>query len=184
MDIVSHQNLIEVQPMNQTEALDLLQKKLSAPTKHERMAQLAQELEFMPLAIFQAASYIIHRSPCCSVSQYLLKIQKSDRETVQILSEEAGLLHRDWEAKNSILLIWQISFDHIRTTRPSATDLLSLMSFFDRQGITERILRVPRNQVLYKISCLEKLEGRSSDDDTDSVASQSVVPMPILKRMS
>ncbi|PVH91245.1 hypothetical protein DM02DRAFT_546198, partial [Periconia macrospinosa] len=36
---------------------------------------------------------------------------------------------------------WQISFEHIRETRPSAAGLLSLMSFFDRQGIPEELLR-------------------------------------------
>lgn len=135
LDVVDHKNLIEVQPMNQTEALDLIQKKLSTPTEHEKISQLSWELEFMPLAIVQAASYIVHLR--CSVSQYLLKLQKSDREAVRLLSEEAGLLHRDWEAKNSVLLTWQISFDYIRRMRPSAIDLLSLMSFFDRQGITK-----------------------------------------------
>lgn len=126
--------------MNQAEALGLLQKKLSTPTEHETLARLAQELEFMPLAIVQAASYITHRSPRCTVSQYLEKLQKSDREAIRVLNEEAGLLYRDWEAKNSILLTWQISFDYIRGKRPSATDLLSPMSFFDRQDITENIL--------------------------------------------
>jgi tetratricopeptide (TPR) repeat protein len=173
LDIVGYKSLIEVRPMKQIEALELLHKKLSTPTEHENMAQLARELEFMPLALVQAAGYIIHRLPRCSVSQYLLKIQKSDREAVRVLSEEAGLLHRDWEAKNSILLTWQISFDYIRGMRPSATDLLSLMSFFDRQGITERILRVPQNQDKDKDSYLEKSEGSSSDSDTDDESNSS-----------
>lgn len=58
LDIASHKNLIEVQPMNEAEALDLLQKKLSIPAEHKNMVQLAEVLEFMPLAIVQAASYI------------------------------------------------------------------------------------------------------------------------------
>jgi tetratricopeptide (TPR) repeat protein len=40
-----------------------------------------------------------------------------------------------------VLITWQISFDHIRSTRQSAAGLLSLMSFFDRQGIQEGLLR-------------------------------------------
>jgi len=35
-------------------------------------------------------------------------------------------------ASNVILTTWQISFDYIGSKRQSATDLLSLMSFFDR----------------------------------------------------
>jgi hypothetical protein len=40
-------------------------------------------------------------------------------------------------------MAWQISFDHIRDQRQSAADLLSLMSFFDRQGIQKSVLRCP-----------------------------------------
>jgi hypothetical protein len=168
MDITNHNNLIEVQPLDQAEALDLLQKKLSTPTEHEILAQLAQELEYMPLAIVQAAGYITHRSPRCSALQYLEKIQKSDHEAVRVLNEEASLLYRDWEAKNSILLTWQISFDYIRGRRPSATDLLSLMSFFDRQGITDNILRAQKNEERGRSSPPQLLEDCSSDSNLDS----------------
>jgi hypothetical protein len=36
---------------------------------------------------------------------------------------------------------WQISFERIWQERESAVDLLSLMSFFNLQGIPESILR-------------------------------------------
>jgi hypothetical protein len=48
-----------------------------------------------------------------------------------------GHFDRDWEAKNSILATWQISFDYIRDKKPSAAEPLPLMSFFDRQGIPD-----------------------------------------------
>ncbi|KAJ5937374.1 hypothetical protein N7454_004674 [Penicillium verhagenii] len=179
LDITGHRNMIAVQQMEKAEALDLLQKKLqldlSGKTLHtqaeiEDMGQLVDALEFMPLAIVQAAGYIAHRSPRCSVSQYLGKIQGSDGEAVKLLNREARLLYRDWEAKNSILLTWQISFDHIQGTRPSAADLLSLMSFFDRQGIQESVLRFPNPQEVNENSCLEHDEDSSSEEDEDSVS--------------
>ncbi|OQE08995.1 hypothetical protein PENFLA_c121G01412 [Penicillium flavigenum] len=135
-------SLIDVQPMNTAEALVLMQKKLDSSTAREDLVQLVEELEFMPLAIVQAASYIIHRSPRCSALQYLEKLRQSDRQATKLLNHEGKHIHRDWEAKNSILLTWQISFDHIRRIRQSAADLLSLMSFFDWQGIPEDLLRV------------------------------------------
>jgi hypothetical protein len=95
----------------------------------------------MPLAIVQAAAYIKQRAPRCSPQQYLEEFRKSDKRKTSLLNHEAGHLRRDPEAKNSILITWQISFDHLRDTRPSAADLLSLMSFFDRQGIPEALLR-------------------------------------------
>ncbi|QKX61690.1 uncharacterized protein TRUGW13939_08845 [Talaromyces rugulosus] len=135
-------NLIDVQPMIMAEALVLMQKNLDCCSERADIVPLVEELEFMPLAIVQAASYITHRSPSCSVSQYLEKLRQSDRQATKLLNHEGHHTHRDWEAKNSILLTWQISFDHIRGTRQSAANLLSLMSFFDWQGIPEDLLRV------------------------------------------
>ncbi|KAJ6060697.1 hypothetical protein N7444_002551 [Penicillium canescens] len=168
LDIAGHKNSIEVQPMNEAEALDLLQKKLSTPAERENMVQLAEALEFMPLAIVHAAGYITYRSPRCSVLQYLEKLQKSDREAVRLLNHEAGLLYRDWEAKNSILLTWQISFDHIQNVRPSAAGLLSLMSFFDRQGIQESVLQVQQCQERNETSCPGRDKDSSNEEDSDS----------------
>ncbi|CAG8314098.1 unnamed protein product [Penicillium salamii] len=170
LEISGYKNLIEVQPMEKAEALDLLKNKLNMPAEREDMVQLVEALEFMPLAIIQAAGYITHRSPRCSVSQYLSKIRKSDREAVRLLNYEAGLLHRDWEAKNSILFTWQISFDHIHRVRPSAAGLLSLMSFFDRQGITERLLRVQQSQETNSNLCPGKDKDNTSEKDADSAS--------------
>jgi len=95
----------------------------------------------MPLAIVQAAAYIFQRVPRYSVREYLQDFRKSDRKRTTLLNHQGEQLRRDREAKNSIIITWQISFDHIREIRPSAADLLSLMSFFDRQGIPEALLR-------------------------------------------
>lgn len=85
--------------------------------------------------------HISQRVPLCSVQQYLEKFKKSDRKRMSLLGHKGGHLRRDSEAESSIMTIWQISFDYIRQSRISAADLLSLMSFFDRQGIPEALLR-------------------------------------------
>ena len=161
--------------MNTAEALVLMQKKLDSSTEREDLVQLVEELEFMPLAIVQAASYITHRSPRCSASQYLEKLRQSDRQAMKLLNHEGKHTHRDWEAKNSILLTWQISFDHIRRIRQSAADLLSLMSFFDWQGIPEDLLRVQgidRNRE--PLGFPQDVRDRSSDEDTDCSSEHDV----------
>ena len=76
------------------------------------IAELAAALEFMPLAIIQAAAYISERAPQYSMRQYLEQFQKSDRKRTSLLDYEGGQLRRDREAKNSIIT-WQISFNHI-----------------------------------------------------------------------
>ena len=44
-------------------------------------------------------------------------------------------------ALNSVVTTWQMSFEVIREERRSTADLLSLMSFFNPQGIPESVLR-------------------------------------------
>ncbi|CAI7652608.1 unnamed protein product [Penicillium manginii] len=170
LNIAGHKkHLIDIQPMNMAEALDLMQHKLDSCAERTDLVQLVEELEFMPLAIVQAASYIAHRSPRCSASQYLEKLRQSDRQATKLLKHEGLHSDRDWEAKNSILLTWQISFDHIRRVRQSAADLLSLMSFFDWQGIPEDLLRVQDTARNHKaLGPSGEFENSSSGEDTES----------------
>ncbi|XTI83742.1 P-loop containing nucleoside triphosphate hydrolase protein [Cenococcum geophilum] len=139
--LVEERNIIAVEPMDEVHAVDLLDRKLGYQNDAKDTAELAAALEFMPLAIVQAAAYICHRTPRYSVRQYLEKFRKNDRQKSRLLGDDTGQFRRDWDAKNSIIITWQISFDHVQQTRPSAADLLSLMSLFDRQGIPEDLLR-------------------------------------------
>ena len=142
LKLVERRNIITIEPMDRMDAQALFANKLG---KHDLNIDIAAELisalEFMPLAIVQAAAYISERAPRYSVQEYIEDFRKNDRKRTSLLNHEDAHLRRDQEAKNSIIITWQISFDHIREIRPSATDLLSLMSFFDRQGIPEALLR-------------------------------------------
>jgi tetratricopeptide (TPR) repeat protein len=139
--LVEKSNIIAVEPMDEGQALTLFTTKLGNQSDETGVSELAAALEFMPLAIVQAAAYIRERTPRCPVQQYMKEFRKSDKKKTNLLTNNEGHLRRDWEAKNSILITWQISFDHILQTRRSAADLLSLMSFFDRQGIPEALVR-------------------------------------------
>lgn len=120
--------------MDEGHAIALLEKKLGTQSNRNDVVELATALEFMPLAIVQAAAYIQQRATRCSVPQYVKEFYKSDKRKTALLDHEAGHLRRDWEAKGSIMITWQISFDHISQSRQSAANLLSLMSFLtDRE---------------------------------------------------
>jgi len=138
--LVEQRDIVFVEPMDKAQAQALLEKKLEAQEDNSRVAELAAMLEYMPLAVVQAAAYISQSAPRCSVAQYLEQFRRSDGEKTSLLDHEAGQLRRDREAKNSIIITWQISFEHLRQNKPSAADLLSLMSFFDRQGIPEALV--------------------------------------------
>jgi tetratricopeptide (TPR) repeat protein len=138
LKLVEQRDIVSVEPMD--EALALFKKKLGTEGDNSDIVELAAALEYMPLAVVQAAAYIWRSAPRCSVAQYLEQFRHSDSEKTSLLNHEAGQLRRDWEAKNSIIITWQISFQHLRRNKPSAADLLSLMSFFDRQGIPEALI--------------------------------------------
>ncbi|KAI1157256.1 P-loop containing nucleoside triphosphate hydrolase protein [Nemania serpens] len=144
LKLVESSNVIMVDAMSEADAVALAENKLRKLTKKEDIESikiLAKTLEYMPLAIVQAIAYISRRHPRCPIPQYLEIFEQSDRTKTTLLDYEEGQLRRDQEAKNSILLTWQISFEHIREIRPSASELLSLMSFCDRQGIPESLMR-------------------------------------------
>jgi hypothetical protein len=166
LKLVEKSDIIEVEPMDGVHAVALFKKKLGEPNDSKDTAELVAALEYMPLAIVQAAAYISQRAPRFSVTQYLQDFRKSDRKRTSLLDYEGGELRRDREAKNSIIITWQISFDYIQQTRPSAADLLSLMSFFDRQGIPESLLhRRPEE---------DSQQGQSEDDiDQDNLSQSS-----------
>lgn len=96
----------------------------------------------MPLAIVQAGAYIARMGARCSVDQYLERFEQSDHEKATLLNFDGEQLRRDQEAKNSIIVTWQLMFDHIHQTRPSAAHHLSLMGVCNSQLIPDYILQL------------------------------------------
>ena len=140
--LVDDRDIIEVQQMEEKCALALLERNLGHQENNTYMAASAMALDSMPLAITQAATLLRQRAPRYSVRQYIEMLEKIDKSKQNLLDRNESDLRRDREAKNSILLTWQISFEHIQEIRPSAAQLLSLMSICDRHGIPECLLRI------------------------------------------
>lgn len=117
--LMEDDDIFTVEPMDEAHAMALFEKKLGPQTDSKAVAELATALEFMPLAIIQAAAYIKRRAPLkLSVPQYLEIFQKSDTRKIRLLNHSEGQLRRDRDAENSILVTLQVSFDHIWQTRP------------------------------------------------------------------
>ena len=137
----NYKDIVAVKAMDEGQALTLLRRKLTSSFDEKDGAELVCALDYMPLAITQAAGYINRLAPRSSVSKYLDQLRKSDKSKANLLNRDAGDLRRDPRVSNSIITTWQISFEHIRAARPSAAGLLSLMSFFNHQGIPDFVLR-------------------------------------------
>ncbi|KAF2008302.1 hypothetical protein BU24DRAFT_138403, partial [Aaosphaeria arxii CBS 175.79] len=74
LQLVEQRNIITLDPMDEAQSLTLLARKLGAQAdksdgaKLAELTELAAALEYMPLAITQAAAYISQRAPLCSVA--------------------------------------------------------------------------------------------------------------------
>ncbi|OTA64151.1 hypothetical protein K449DRAFT_404982 [Hypoxylon sp. EC38] len=156
----NYKNVIDVGPMDPSHALTLLATKCGDGLDMDAGPELVKELEFIPLAISQAAAYIQQRWPRSSVTKYLDDFRKTSKNKSSLLDFDAGDLRRDRSASNSIITTCQISFDHIRSERQSAMDLLSLMSFFDCRSIPDYLIYPDF------VRCRKNEEDTYSEEDT------------------
>jgi hypothetical protein len=137
---VDHADIINTDPMSDDESLTLLTKKLVGSHEQADATQLVAKLDFMPLAITQAAAYINENAPRATIPKYLALLAKGDSDRAKLLSENVPDSRRDGSRSNSCIATWHISFERIQQLRPSAARLLSLMSLFNREGIWEDLL--------------------------------------------
>jgi tetratricopeptide (TPR) repeat protein len=149
----AYYNVIRVEPMDEGDALALLKTRVpfGEPSESEAKA-LVQALECIPLAITHAAAYIRMREPRVTISTYLQLFRESAANQANLLSNEDARddLRRDHSIRHAVIATWQISFNQIRKTRPAATDLLALISMFDRQGIPEYLLHGDTNRLQFE----------------------------------
>ena len=71
LKIIEKNDIIAVKLINKMHALMLFKKKLEMQVESKDVIELTAALEFMLLAIMQAAVYIKQRTPHCSVQQYI-----------------------------------------------------------------------------------------------------------------
>ncbi|KAK4220484.1 nucleoside phosphorylase domain-containing protein [Podospora fimiseda] len=130
---------IEVGKMDQGESTQLLQEILdSEGLDPEDLSTLSSRLEHLPLALVQAAAFIHEKT--ISVKRYLQLLNESDQNFVDLLSNEFETVGRDSEAPRAVAETWILSFEQIRRQNIFASELLSLMSLFNRQGIPHEFL--------------------------------------------
>ena len=96
---------------------------------------LLRELDHLPLAIRQAATYLseVH----LPIDRYLTRIQADD---MRLLDREFPDNHRESDVPNSVMKTWLISIKQITVENPTAVQLLYIASYFDPQGIPFELL--------------------------------------------
>ncbi|KAG9501976.1 hypothetical protein J7337_007684 [Fusarium musae] len=166
----SRKNIFQVSTMDEAQGLHLIRNKLAVEFEHDATVKLLQALDYIPLAITQAAAYINRRSPRESVETYLKSFQESDQKRKSLLEVDLGDLRRDETVSNSVITTWQVTFEKIRHEKPSAANLLSFMSLFDHKGIPEFALHYYNGKLKHW-----KDKAFGFEDDLDVLRSYSLV---------
>jgi tetratricopeptide (TPR) repeat protein len=103
---------------------------------------LVHALEGIPLAITHAAASIKTRASTTTISAYLELFRESEANQVHLLSrKEWKDIRRDHSIRHAVIATWQISFQHLQETEPSAADLLALVSMYDKQGVPRWLIQ-------------------------------------------
>jgi tetratricopeptide (TPR) repeat protein len=145
---------IALQPMTAEEAQQLFHSKAAAAAavsgfEESDVCDLVHELDYLPLAVSQAASFIEENS--ITVAQYLAAIRSDDAE--EFLHEELNDSRRDEDSINSVFRTWKLSFDSITQQKPAAAELLSLLAMLDRQSVPKWLLK--GNEVTTSLGTLQ-----------------------------
>jgi tetratricopeptide (TPR) repeat protein len=147
----TRQNVIELKPMSEQDALKLLRLKVQLDESSEVDARaLVRTLEGIPLAVTQAAAYIAVNEPRITCSTYLELFRESEENQAHLLNKETWGIRQGASVSSAVITAWQMSFERIRKTKPEAADLLSLMSMFDRHGIPEQVLYEGRTKLQFE----------------------------------
>ncbi|KAK5987003.1 Nephrocystin-3-like protein [Cladobotryum mycophilum] len=125
---------IEIGTMTDSEADQLVRAVLGDRiSTTDETSPLSSRLEYLPLALAQAASFIQENR--ISISDYIQLLDESDSTFVDQLSEPFETVGRDSETPHAVTATWIISFDQIERQQASTSDILSFLSLFHFQGI-------------------------------------------------
>ncbi|KAI8168729.1 hypothetical protein K4K49_012692 [Colletotrichum sp. SAR 10_70] len=132
-------SLIEVDQMNDRESVEMIRALVGNNQISDEIASgLSERLEKLPLAIAQASAFIQENS--MSAGDYLERLDRGDDDIVRLLSEDFRTVGRDDDVPRAVMLTFAISFEQIEREQPLATEILSLIAFFDRQAIPQSLL--------------------------------------------
>jgi tetratricopeptide (TPR) repeat protein len=166
--LVGANRAINVARMMDSEAMALLEtvgNMKIAEGALDDAAQLLAQLDWLPLAVSQAAAYI--RRMSITLEEYLSMLARH-RKRWKVLQESDFDRHRRPGLSNSILETWDISMEQIRQENKLAYDILHVLAFLDNQNIPL--------EIMIKVATLrsgELTDERQSDECTESVISGS-----------
>ena len=138
IDLSPGKDPIMVQCLQFDEAQALLGESLVRDTPEDDQFALFESLDYLPLAIAQAAAFMTKRRK--RVSEYLNLIQ-DDSTRSQIMSQKNYIHDRAERSSESIVSTWWVTFRSIKRENARAAELLAMMSLLDRHEIPVSIMQ-------------------------------------------
>ncbi|KAH7378665.1 kinesin light chain 1 [Pyrenochaeta sp. MPI-SDFR-AT-0127] len=139
-DALTQSNVLELNHMDKGEARQLLTQRITKQTllnDEAAISKLLQTLTWLPLALVQAAAFMINND--VSVSTYLSLLQDAGAE-IELFNERFEDPSRYEELDSTIAKTWHVSFDQMRKQDPLAAEYFSFMACIDRVNIPQSIL--------------------------------------------
>ncbi|KAJ5881757.1 uncharacterized protein N7529_000429 [Penicillium soppii] len=133
-------DIVELQKMTTEEGIAFLTRIVGEDSLCDQQStiQLLEELNFLPLAIVQAAYYICRNGG--TATRYLQLMHKTEKDRMRLASREFHDSTRYRRLANAVATTWLISFNQIEVSDPSAADLLGFMSYIEPKAIPRSIL--------------------------------------------
>lgn len=145
---------IQLQKMSKEEAVAMLKTKLTMrdhqpmspvtpmsfqlPHTEENLHELAQVLDYLPLAMGQAAAFITENS--LSVTRYL-RMFEDDAAAADLLQRGVQESGRPSDVPNSVYATWKLSITQIQEQNPKSAELIFLMAHYEQVQIPVALLR-------------------------------------------
>lgn len=105
---------------------------------NDAAAILFEQLEFLPLAISQAAAYINENN--ITLTDYISLLRSKEADVAEMLSEEFKDDGRDKDSQNAVATTWLVSFRHIQRLNNLAIEYLFLMACVNPRDIPKKFL--------------------------------------------
>lgn len=150
---------LEVRPMDAHYACTLLRKQLTEGddiTNHHEtwrnddLLKLATQLNYLPLALVQAAAYM--RMNSLSVAGFLDRIAIDQSNLPSVLRSDIQSHDGPDGLSHAFMSTWRVAFDQIEAQCTPAADLLSIMAFYEVERIPKYLFSHFHTNTLHQSS--------------------------------
>lgn len=133
--------VVQVKPMRPKEAETMFRTLLpSVDETDAQISELASKLDFLPLAIRQATSFIASSCGGTNISSYSRMFDSTQYQSRLLKADFADITYPEGITR-SLVVTWQISFDRIAQERPGAAGMLAFLGTLSREGIPILLLK-------------------------------------------